>query len=410
MTANRLSIPEPARDKENEQKIVKTPLNKSVSFTLSTQLTVFSFVPDDIMNLLFIYFLNATDSFNLLRTSKNLYVSFKPTIWQLADHPLRKLLSHGALGELDKAKILWEKDPSLLTCYGTVYHPNRSYIDDNGNSLNPPIDIPFAKNPGRYKYINRTFYQILLMNSEFKIAEEVGKLMTHEEQQNQFDEVFPDGEIKKYNFDLEEAKRLLRALFEAIAKDESLRIERDENYNIKNIIMSDSTREALYKLYAYAKPKSEHEIGLVFDPEFYHEALKLYDEKCGQFNQKWDRYTFWNICVEEWLAGCLGTCFLRPHSQGLGNSASQVGCVLADGSSFFAFRRPSGSVPGEHFYVGYYGGGAGGSAPPAGLAGRGFASGWRGFLELMSSSNESRERLYAAVCKPKNIVMSNSLE
>ena len=359
MTANRPPVPEneqlSARVKEHEQKLVKTTLNKSVSFTLSTQVTVFSLLSNDIMNLLFTYFLNGTDSFNLLRTSKKLFVSFKPTIWQLADHPLRKLLSHGALGELDAAEILWKKDPSLLTCYGTVYHPNRSYTDDNGHSLSPPIDIPFAQNPGRYKYINCTFYKILLMHSEFEEAEEAGKLMTQEEKQKQFDEVFPDGEIKKYNFDLEEAKKLLQTVFTAVAKDECLKIEDDENYNIKNIIMSDSTREALYKLYAYAKPTSEHEIGLVFDPEFYHEALKLYDEKCGQFNQKWDPYTFWNICVEEWLAGCLGTRFLRPHSQGLGNPASRIGCALAGGLSYFAFRRPSGSIPGQHIFVGYYG-------------------------------------------------------
>ena len=243
------------------------------------------------------------------------------------------------------------------------------------------------------------------MHSEFEEAEETGKMMTQEEKQKQFDEVFPDGEIKKYNFDLEEAKKLLQAVFTAVAKDECLKIEYDENYNIKNIIMSDSTREVLYKLYAYAKPTSEHEIGLVFDPEFYHEALKLYDEKGDQFKQKGDRYTFWNICIEEWLAGCLGTRFLRPHSQGLGNPPARVGCVLADGSSYFAFRRASGSIPGHHFFVGYFGVALCRSPRRSVAASAAFSR----FLELMSSSNESRDRLYAAICKPKNIVMSNSL-
>ena len=113
MTANRLPVPEneqlSARVKEHEQKLVKTTLNKSVSFTLSTQLTVFSLLPNDIMDLLFIYFLNGTDSFNLLRTSKNLFVSFKPTIWQLADHPLRKLLSHGRSENLMQQKSYGQK-------------------------------------------------------------------------------------------------------------------------------------------------------------------------------------------------------------------------------------------------------------------------------------------------------------
>jgi len=142
---------------------------------------------------------------------------------------------------------------------------------------------------------------------------------------------------------LEKAKKLLQAVFEEVIKDKCLKIERDKNYDIKNIIMSNATREALYKLYAYAKPQSAHEIGLVFDPEFYHEALRLYDMKYGQFKQKEDRYTFWNICVEEWLAGCLGTRYRRPHSQGLGNPEHRRGCILADGSSYPAFRRPSDS-------------------------------------------------------------------
>jgi hypothetical protein len=381
----------------------------SSNMITSLQVTVFSVLPEDIMFLLLISHLSGTEGLNLLYTSKSLFL-LKASLWKNEDwqrnHPLRKLLSYVALGELDAAKILWTEIPSLLTGYGTVYHPNRSYVDDKGDPLSPPIDIPFMQNPGSYKY-KGTPYQILLRNSEFEVAEEAGKLMASEENLKQFNEVFPDGKIIKYNFDLEEAKKLLQAVFEAIAKDECLKIERDKNYNIKKIIMSDATREALYKLYAYAKPKSEseseHEIGLVFDPEFYHEALKLYDMKCGQFKQKEDRYTFWNICVEEWLAGCLGTRFRRPHSQGLGNPESRVGCVLADGSSYLAFRRPSGSIPGSHFFVGYYGAGRCGAAGELrGCAGE--------FLELMSSSNESRDRLYAAICKPKNIVMSNSLE
>ena len=287
----------------------------------------------------------AAVALNLSKVSSHFSLFFggnKPSL-----NLLRQLLSHGALGELADAEGLWKLFPDLLTCRGTVYHPNRIYVAGQA-----PVDIPFDRNPGRYKYIHRTFYQILLMNSEFEEAEEVGKLMTQEEKQKQFDEVFPDKEIKKYNFDLEEAKKLLQAVFDADAKDEYLRIERDADDNIKNIIMSDSTRKALDKLYAYAKPKSEHEIGLVFDPEFYHEALNLYDEKCPQFKEKRDRSTFWNICVEEWLAGCLGTGFLRPHAQGIGNqSHHRGGCVLADGSSYFAFRRSSDSISGFHLFI-----------------------------------------------------------
>lgn len=320
---------------------------------------------------------------------------------QQALNNLRLLLSHGALGKLEDAEKIWRLYPDLLTCRGTIFHPNRSYVEEKA-----PVDIPFYLNPGWYKYINRTFYQILLMNSEFEEAEEVGKMMTQEEKQKQFDEVFPDGKIKKSNFDLEEAKKLLQAVFDVVAKDESLKIEIEyTNYNVKNIIMNEATREALYKLYAYAKPKSEHEMGLVFDPKFYHEALKLFDEKCSQFQRKQDRYTFWTICVEEWLAGCLGTGYLRPHAQGLGNSLTRRGCVLADGTPYFAFRRSSDSLPGVHFFIGYYGNRqtrAGGRLG-AGVEGASFS-------KLMSNKGKSRDRLYAAICAPRNIVMSNSLK
>lgn len=293
---------------------------------------------------------------NLARTGRR----FRGLFTRSEEYPralsfLKKLLGHAALGELEKAEEVWKLSADLLACRGTIYHPNRIYVEGQ-----PPVAIPFHQNPGRYKYVDRTFYQILLMNSEFEEAEEVGKRMTQEEKQKQFAEVFPDGEIKKYDFDLAEAKKLLQSVFEAIAKDECLKIEYDEDHNIKNIIMSDSTQEALYKLYTFAKPKSEHEIGLVFDPEFYHEALKLYDEKCSQFKQKWDRYTFWNIRVEEWLAGCLGTGYLRWHSQGAANTTTRRGCVLADGSPYWPFRRPSHSIPGHHIFVGYYGGRRGG--------------------------------------------------
>lgn len=294
--------------------------------------------------------LDPSSVINLARTGRHFYALFTLSgAYQRALSSLNKLLNHAALGELEAAEKILKLFPDLLTYRGTIYHPNRVYVKGL-----PPVAIPFHQNPGRYKYMNRTSYQILLMNSEFEEAEKVGKLMTQEEKQKQFNEVFPDGQIKKYNFDLKEAKKLLLAVCEAMAKDECLKIERDEHYIIKNIIMSDSTREALHQLYRYTRPKLEHEIGLVFDPEFYHEALKLYKEKFDHhFKQRWDRYAFWNICVEEWLVGCLGTRFLRPRIQGLDNSLTRRGCVLMDGSSVFSFRRTTNSFPRFYSFVGH---------------------------------------------------------
>ncbi len=307
-------------------------------------------LPNDIKKLICTRYLNGIDAFNFFKSARRPLLAVYPVIAQREDNPLRKLLNHVALGELEAAEKIWKSAPNLLTDRGTIYYPNRTYVAGQASK-----DIPFQKNPGRYKYVNCTALQILLMNAEFEEAKRMAELMPIEAVQKQFKEVFPDGEIKKYDFDLNEAQKLLQAVFNAVATDECLKIERDTNDNIKNIIISDATQVALRQLYTYAKPKSDHEKGLVFDTQFYLAALQLYDEQCDQFRQQWDRYAFWNICIEEWLAGCLGTGYLRAHSQGIGNSPDRRGCVLNDGSPYFAFRRVVDSLPAASFFVGYYG-------------------------------------------------------
>ena len=260
---------------------------------------------------------------------------------------LRKLLGHGVLGELDHAEGIWRISPDLLTLRGTIFFPNRSYKGADGKPLSQPVDIPFYVNPGRPKSTNRTFYQILLRNSEFEAAAKVGELMTPEEKQKQFLEIFPDGKIKKYNFDLEKAKSLLQVFFDQLVKDEKVRGE----YVPDN--MGDSTKEALYAIYDYAKLQLDDETGLLFDPNFIYEAMKLYAEKAiDQFKGNWGKYNLWCIRVEEWLKACSGTGFLRSLLQGLANPLTGLGCTLVDDSSYFAFRRASNSIPAFHFLVG----------------------------------------------------------
>lgn len=270
MTANRSSVP--------EDKLVKTPLYPSVSFTLSTQVTLFSQLPNDVMHVLFSYWLSGTASFNLLRTSKNLFVSFKPTIWQLADHPLRKLLSHGELGELEQAEPYYIKDPSILTFYGTVCHPNRFYNDDTATGVAIPEEMSFA----RPKYKEVTYLQILMMNDEWKEAIEVVKHMDMKEVVKQFFEVFPDGKIVKYDndgkeWDFEKANQLLEALFNAVIKDKVI------NNNDPNQ-MSNETRQARKAFFDYHKPNPKgHSKGLVSDPRSVEAALKRYEDKYFEF-------------------------------------------------------------------------------------------------------------------------------
>ena len=166
----------------------------------------------------------------------------------------------------------------------------------------------------------------------------------------QFFEIFPDGQIIKHNWDLEHAKKLLHAVWDAITNDKVI----DGNDLSK---MSEATQNALYALYHYVKPTPEHKTGLVCDGNLRLAALELFDNRYSKL-KTWQRCTFWYIKVEEWLAACLGTGLLRNHAQGIGNQLSHSDCVLAndDGSSYFAFRRPSNSIPGDNFFVGYYGG------------------------------------------------------
>ena len=196
------------------------------------------------------------------------------------------------------------------------------------------------------------------MNEEYEEAELMGKMMTSEEKQRQFSEIFPTGKIEKYNNKFEIAKKLLDRAFAAITGDNTI----DENDLEK---MNKETHKALRELYDFLIPPPEHKMGLVFDVNIYIYALELYDNKFSQFNN-WDQRSFWCIRIEEQIASVLGTGFLRVHSQGPGNVEDnnnnidsklikRDGCKLKDGSSYFAFRRSSNSIPGSHLFVGYYG-------------------------------------------------------
>ncbi len=295
-------------------------------------------------------FLNAGDILNLAKTSKQHFYSLfsERPLYVHARLALKNLLNHAALGEWEKAEKIWEMHPGLLTCRGTVYHPNYIY-EEWGEAV---ASIPFYINPGRYKYVNLTTFQIALVNEEWEEAGRMTKYMTVEEQQKQLTEVFPDKKIIKFDWNLEEAKRLLHAVLTEIIKDPHINDLTPMSNDLT--LMSESTRKALFALYAYTKPKAEHKAGLVFDANFYLEALNMYGKQFGKFKNNAQR-SFWCIRVEEWLAGCLGTAYLRPHAQGPGFKLHRRGCILSDGSSYFSFHRPNSSIPGYHHFVGYYG-------------------------------------------------------
>jgi hypothetical protein len=187
------------------------------------------------------------------------------------------------------------------------------------------------------------------MNEEWQEAENAGAFMTQEEKEKQFAEIFPDGKIAKYNWDLEQAKKLLQAVLDAITEDETI-----DGKNMDK--MNDATRKALNALYAYVKPTAEHRTGLVFDANIYLAALTLH---LGSKRGRSESGRFWSIRVEEVLASLLPTGYLRPHAQGImRNSAKRTGCILSNNTSYFSFRRSSDFLPGSHFWVDEIGDGA----------------------------------------------------
>ncbi len=292
---------------------------------------------------------------------------------------LRQLLNHASLGRWTEAKAIWSKDPGFLTLRGTIYHPNRTYVEGQA-----PINIPADKNPGRYQYVNLTAWQIALVNEEYEIAAEMAKEMDQDEKEKQFAEIFPRG-IAKYDWDFEEAKNRLEAVFDAVIKDTSI----DSN-NLE--IMNDATRSALHELYRYVKPTPEHQAGLVFDANIYLKARTLYERKLDEFNKNksLDQRSFWCVRVEEYLASLLGTGYLRQHVRGIFYNPNESGCTLANKSSYFAFHRPANSLPGFNFFVGIYGG-----ADPVRLY-RSDGYGLRdpSFGNLCEKKREQREKIY----------------
>jgi hypothetical protein len=335
---------------------------------------IFLMLPRD-LKIYLCSFLCTQDFLNLILATRS-FIPAYPYLAKRADYPLRKLLSHAALGEWEAAEAIWStQSPCLLSFRGTIFHPNRFYENDQVVAV-----IPVTMHPGCYKYVNHSVWQIALMNEEFEEAEQIGLRMSEEEKCKQFMEIFPTGKIVKENWDFAEAKRRLMAAFEAIINDETL----DEN-NFD--IMKDATRATLYALYDYVKPAPEHKTGLVFDANIYVEALQCYEDKYKQF-KNWNQRSFWCVRIEGRLAAQLATRYKRPHAQGIGNPLHRRGCVLGDGTSVSPFRRVDKQIDGFHFFVGY----CGGAASTGGGAG-----GRRFFQNLCRATTREGESLRSAI-------------
>jgi hypothetical protein len=242
------------------------------------------------------------------------------------------LLSHAALGEWEQAQEIWEKDPTLLTIHGTVYHPNRAYPEGQA-----PVDIPDEISLGRYGYVSCTAWQIALMNEEYDEAERMSQHMNKTEKHRQFVEIFPDGEMR-YPHVLAKAEVLLNDVLLAVTHDNFIN-------GLNPQRMSDATMRALKSLRDYIKPSLSHKTGLIFDPDIYRESLRILHRYQFFLFQNVDQSRFWCAQVVEMIAGVLGTVHLRQHALNqrflLPEENHRRGCLLPDGSSYFMFRRMS---------------------------------------------------------------------
>jgi len=339
-------------------------------------LGLFSLLPREIHLMLLHQYLSRSSIINLMRTSKLFFklviddevtqknhfpylslplaeslVEALKTINQM--NPIRRILGHCALAEWDHARALWEDDPMLLSCKGTLFHPNLTYVDGQD-----PIPIPFEKNPGRCELKGLTPWMMAFINEEYDILAEMNRFMPEQEQKKQFDEIFPDGKIKDYRFNLKVVEKLLYDLFHALLSDGTLE---DRELDV----MQQRTRDTLLKFYQYIKP-IKHQKGLVFDPHIYLLTLSYYDKFRDEFAPRSNyvpRYkdpmcirVFWCVRVEEYTANLLQSIDLRKHTQGLGEDDTlKSGCVTKENEPFFPFRSPKHLIPGYDYCMTFWG-------------------------------------------------------
>jgi hypothetical protein len=283
---------------------------------------LFSSLPGDVMlALLGTYLTNLVDIINLAKTTKNRYGFYQNNQEAIL---LNTLLTHAVFGEWKAARKIWTRCPNILKLKGRVKRC--------------------------YDY-NHTAYQIAWRNEEDDIIAEMNKFLSPEEQKKQFDEIFPNGELIKHNWNFDEAKQLLQNVFDAVIKDTVI--------DIRNMsLMNDETQKALQALHDYLNPDKSAQTGLVCDVKIYQQALDCYDDNFYAF-VGWNRRTFWCIRVEEMIAIFLSTGYLRAHCQGIhnvvkkGQKVNDAGCILFNGSSYF--RCTEGFLPGFHFFVDIFG-------------------------------------------------------
>ncbi|OGT47657.1 MAG: hypothetical protein A3E83_07190 [Gammaproteobacteria bacterium RIFCSPHIGHO2_12_FULL_41_20] len=261
---------------------------------MDTRANPFDRLPPDILQYELPKYLSGDDMVALSQTSRSAHALFQPLLYDKGSLPLLKqALDHAARGEWDDVDTLLQQTPELLTYRGTIQHH------------------------GRYKLVNRTIWQIALMNDE---GENVDVMFQRhfaqlpnglEEMARQVQEVFPDGKMIKYDgWNLEKALDLFNSVLGAIKRDKTI----DEN-NLNK--MNDDTKQALQAFYDYVTPKPSDAFtkGLLFDIRLFQTVLQKYGQKFDELN--WNQRVFYGVKLWDYLVRLLPTGYLRPLCQGL---------------------------------------------------------------------------------------------
>lgn len=238
--------------------------------------------------------LDADSIIHFCRSSTHAYALFQPE-YKLTLSLLKKAFDHTAFGEWDDLDQLLQLFPDLLTCRRTIQHR------------------------GRYQFTECTLWEIALMNQEGDnervrtLFEKHFKRLPNglEEMSKQFHKVFPDGEMKKYNWDLEAAKKRVDDLFNGILQDKTLA----ENNPFK---MNEVTNKLLQAFQNYVKPNPSDKFmkGLICDVGLFSYIWQKYVTEFNNF-KNWDQRVFYGVQVWDYFVRLLPTGYLRPLCQGL---------------------------------------------------------------------------------------------
>lgn len=316
--------------------------------------------------------------------SHTTHTLFQPNHEEQSHSLLQRALHHAVYGEWDDVDQLLMASPELLTVRGTVERkigPDRAY-----------------------KFTDLTIWQIALKNEEAEHENVFAMFKRHfkrlknvdglKEMAKQFHEIFPDGEMKKYDWDIGCSKILFRGVCDAIA-------------NCENPFEDDSVKIQVKMFFDYAASCASSKKGLIFDIQLLVDIMEFrISPRIKSVFTCPAQYEFYEQMIFDYVVlSLLPTGSLRPICQGiidfiLPKPLTVNGCRLSSGETILPRLDPTFNVDQDRIDIigNKWSGikGCRGSDPEFGLV-------LMGIEKLVQHKNESRKKLedlFAAVTQP----------